>query len=570
MAVMASDGGGGVPKPTVTTTGDSARANKSRATTPVSTASTTTRPAKTSGSAPRSTAYNRRPVDSDDNLSLRDAVRTRRTTPKTTSTSTTDSTPNRPAKSAASKPRSSRPATATTGTPAKSSAAKPTANDGRAERLNSGNHVGTRDERIAELREVKAELETEETQIEGRIEELEDEIDSQSGIAGSIKTGVEIATAPVSFVAGLFGKENPVAAGAEALAETVMGLEGDREDLKAQESELDAQQAEIEAEIKKLENEQVLNFLADTAHVVDMDDEVADFIENGATTKGDLNVQLRVANETGTGSDGVFDSGTNTITVDSKLIEEAKEKMDDLRKEGIVDGDGNIVDAEGFDLSAAGDDIIKSVSLLAVHELNHATQHAKGEFNGAFESARAIVDQAAASIAPGTSLEAAGNILQSAQAQGEQARTEAIEVESYRLQEQNDLRSGATKKAFITIDEQGAPLPEDEQLANVLAYQEGRPLVHGPTAGYVRASAGGDHDEHDHDGDGSTDGAHSHDQVADGFRGPGFREPGFRGPGFRGPGEVADGFRGPGFRGPGEVADGFRGPGFRGPGHTAD
>jgi hypothetical protein len=527
----------------------------------------------------------------DDNLSLRDAVRNRgggaNSAPAVTTTPTSTSTPGSDAGDRA--PRGRR----TPGSPSGDDRRQPltgdattnqSANDGRAQNLNDGNHVGTRDTRIAALRERQQGLEAEETEIEGQIDDLEDEIESDEGKTSIVKTGVDIVTSPVTAVAGLFGRSNPISDAAGAATEHLLGLEGDRDQLRERESDLEDQQAEIEAEIKKLETEQVLNFLADTAHVVDMDDEVADFLEDGEQQVGNLNVRLRVADETGTGSDGVFDSGTNAITVDSEMVENARKTMSELQEAGIVDGDGNIVDAEGFDAAEAGDEVIKTVSLVGVHEVNHAAQHDRDEFESAFEMAEGIVGSAIANLAPDATSEQAEAVIGSAAVAGEAVRTRAIEVESYQLQEQNDLRSGAKKKAFITIDEQGAALPADQQLANVLAYQEGRPLEFGPTVGYVRESAGGNHEDHDHDGDGSTDGAHSHDEVADGFRGPGFRGPGFRGPGFegegfRGPGETADGFRGPGFRGPGfeaagfrgpgETADGFRGPGFRGPGFEA-
>ena len=542
-----------MPKPTVTTS----RTTPTGKNRPSNPALTLTRPAKPAPTKPSGTTlFNRRPV-ADATPSLADAVRTGKTAPS----SPTKPRPSRPAKASVTAPVKTR---------VKTPAAAPTANDGRAARLNSGNNVGSRDDRIAALKETKATLKTEETQIEGQIDNLEDEIEGDETATTVVKTGVGILSAPVGAIAGLFGKSNPVSDAAGAVTENLLGLEGDRNDLKAQERELESQQAEIEREIKKLETEQVLNFLADTAHVVDMDDKVVDFIEGGKTRVGDLDVRLNVEDETGTGADGTYDSGTQAITVDSEILSEAREHMEDLRRTGIVDGDGNIVDAQGFDRSSAGDAAIKSVSLIAVHELNHATQDSQGSFSRAFESAESIINNAKASIGAGTTLEAAGNILSAAAAQGEAVRSEAIEVDSYRLQEQNDLRSGAVKKAFITIDEQGHALPEGQQLANVLAYQEGRALVHGPSAGYVRESDGGKPENHDHDGDGATDGDHTHDQVAPGFRAPGEEADGFRAPGFRAPGEEADGFRAPGFRAPGFEADGFRAPGFRAPGYEAD
>ncbi|MCW2922004.1 MAG: hypothetical protein JWL76_1878 [Thermoleophilia bacterium] len=570
MATVAGDGGGGAVKPTVTTTSGNTSTGKSRVSTP---ALSLTKPgAKPAGT----TIFNRRPVV-DDNLSLRDAVRTAKKHPPTAPSKPAPSRPEKTSVKPPSKPRVKSPASA------------PSENDGRAAHLNSGSNVGSRDKRIAALKEAKTKLEGEEVKIESQIENLEDEIEGDETKSSIVKTGIGIATAPVGALFGAFGKSNPVADAAGAVTEKVLGLEGDRTELKAQEKELDTQQAEIEAEIKKLENEQVLNFLADTAHVTDMDKKVVNFIEDGETKVGDLDVKLNVADETGTGSDGVFDSGTNAITVDSEILADAKENMDKLKAQGVVDGDGNIVDAAAFDRSSAGDDTIKSVSLLAVHELNHATQHAKGEFNSAFESARSIVDKAIDTVAPGTALQAAGNILNAAAAKGEEVRTQAIEVESYRLQEQNDLKAGATKKAFITIDKNGAPLPEEQQLANVLAYQEGTPLVYGPTVGYVREQAGGAAQDHDHDGDGATDGNHTEDHVAEGYKGPGYKGPGdvadgeiaegYKGPGYKGPGylalgNVAEGYKGPGYKGPGEVADGeiaegYKGPGYKGPGFLA-
>jgi hypothetical protein len=570
MLTISDGGGGSTPparkpdskssdKPSSKPSSGSRAAAKPAASTPTpATAASTTRP--------RGTAFLRTPAAADDTKPLLSELLRIRPNDDKPAPSTKPSNTKPTRASGAGKPAPSRPSggskptpstpsgrgkpapsTPSSGTSANEDTAPAGPNNGRAERLNDGNHRGTRDTRIRELREEQTELASTRVEIEDHIDEIEEEIKSDESTSKVVGTVANIVTAPVGMVAGLFGRSNPVGDAAENVAGKVLGLEGQRDELETRQSDLAAQEAEIKAQIEQLENEQVLNFMADTAHVVNMDSSVAAFIEDGETTAGNsLTVKLEIADETATGSQGVFDSGTDTITLDSEMVEDSRTAMQQLQRQGIVDGDGNIVDAERFDASDVGDDVIKTVSLVGVHEVNHATQQANDDFEGAFEDKQAIIDAAVSSIPANATPAEAATIVSKAAAEGEAERTRQIEVESYRLQEQNDLRSGAAKKAFITIDEEGTPLPLDEQLENVLAYQEGTPLVHGPTVGYVRESARDDHDDHDHEHDDtSSAGSSTSDYSADGWRGPGWR----------GPGEVADGWRGPGWRGPGEVAD---------------
>ncbi|MCW2924796.1 MAG: hypothetical protein JWM98_2200, partial [Thermoleophilia bacterium] len=250
-------------------------------------------------------------------------------------------------------------------------------------------------------------------------------------------------------------------------------------------------------------------------------------------------------------------------------------------------------DKERFDTSTEADKVIKTVSLVGVHEVTHADQDAAGTFNTAYSKAANVVDQARLALGGDATTAAGTAALEVAATQGESERVSQVEVKAYERQEANDLTSGAKKEAFVSVDESGAPLPLAQQVANVTAFELQQPLPFGPSKGYVRkgdalnltpqgvagAANGSVNLDAATPAGGLAFGFDVLDQIVPGYRGPGYRGPGeegpgYRGPGYRGPGEIAPGYRGPGYRGPGEtapgeIAPGYRGPGYRGPGEIA-
>ncbi len=466
MALVASDGGGGLPKPTVTKTGDTPVTK----TLPTLTG-TSTRPSKSGGSTPRGTAFNKKPVDpdGDGNLSLRDAVRTRTKTSSSTPSTTSKPIPTTPAPS---KPRPSQPAKAITGTPTKSSITKPSKNDGRATTLNATSREGLRDAEIDRLRATKATLEAEEVVIKAKIEDISEEIDGDETKKSIVETGVSIVTSPVTAIAGLFGKPNPIADAAGAATEQLLGMQADREELEEQQEELAEQKAEIIEELEKLETEVTLNAITESLHTVAAgDDAVA--LADGASTR------IKIVDEDDkkglaemSGGDAAYLDWNKEIAVREGYLDGIAVQVKKLQDAGVMDENGNVTDARRFD-EMTDADLVLGAGALLIHEAEHEHQHAHGES----DANQALMD---ANLAEATT-DGVGftGALQSASRAGAVLENEVFrivreEVPAYHEQigeryEQFGIKRTA-QGTYLTEDADGNKLPDTVAAARVFNF----------------------------------------------------------------------------------------------------
>jgi hypothetical protein len=420
---------------------------------------------------------------------------------------------------------------------------KHTSNDGRSDRkLLDGHHVGTRDEKIAALKERQQALAATKAETQDDIDDLSDEIDDKKDKAGIVGKVADAIVPGVGMVAGLFHKENPI----KAVAEQVMGLQDDKSKLEDEQDELQDQQDEIAASIKKLSDEKALNFLADVAHVTNMPKPVADIIE------GSRQLPITVVDGTGADSDAAYNNVTKTIKVDSQVMDHVQETMDGLQADGIVDGDGNITNSAAFDKSDLGDAAISTTGLL-VHEITHASQDHHDVIAEATEQGQLIMD-GARHEAKSMSADGAERVMAHASHQAEVQRIDKVEYGAYLNQESIELQSGKTKKGFITINPDGSQLPRDEAVANIYAFTHGQPLEYGPSkgavfSGIVKSAAS------------TTPG-----QDGPGRNSPADQDPGRNSPADQDPGRNSPADVDPGRNSPGDLWAGLFSPGRNSPG----
>ncbi|MCW2927953.1 MAG: hypothetical protein JWM86_1921, partial [Thermoleophilia bacterium] len=513
MAQVQSDGGGSTKvQPTATATSDrrgkGPLALPSGARTP-SGPTLFARPVKGKPAKPSITDVLRRNAKSTPTKpSASRASSAKTSAAKPTSTRPSKSSPVAPSKSRSAAPTRSSKAgaispTATTddaiavATAAAGRRGTTTSNDGLADGgVTEGTNVGARDIAIAKLKEQQATLTKQSNAVADDIEELEDEVEgdeTKSGIIGAVAT---VAMPGVSAVAGLFGKKNP----AQALAEKVMGIEEDKKDLEAKKGELDEARDQIAADIKALEGERVLNFLADVAHVTGMPAPVVQVLE------GSESLTITAQKKTAIGSDAAYDKDTNTIIADDGVLDTVGDVITTLRSEGIVNSDGQIIDAAGFDASETGDKAIGTAALLGVHEPTHGSQDHDGDkitkVNAEVDAIVAAATKQARNMPP----EDRKAVLGEATKRAEMHRIDALEYDSYVNQETVELQAGKQKKLFTTINPDGSLLPRADAVRNIYELQQGGAMVAGVSKGSSVADVTGE-DRHDHE--------HEHDHEAE-------------------------------------------------------
>ncbi|MCB0879738.1 MAG: hypothetical protein KDC46_12270, partial [Thermoleophilia bacterium] len=388
--VMVRDGGGGAaPKPT-NTSADAKRAALKAA----DHGSTPTPPTSSKkSSSGTTTAFTSSPaIDDHDEKTISRAIRRGRPAPTTTA-STTDDKP-KPTTTSADEHHYGKPGTGSpssssdTHDDSKPSTDKPSENDGRSRLgVRTDEHEGKRDEQIKELRDEQAKIETEQQATEKQIDDVEHQIEDGEGTASTVgkavEVGVSVATAPVSLVAGLFGHSNPVAdvAGdaAQAAAETMLGLQEKRDELKQHQEELDAKKRDLDEQIKKLENEVVLNAITSSMYAVGADEYHVDVMDGDVRNMEvvDKDDHERIAQMSG--GDAAYMPSEDKIMVQEEYLDDLSDNVDQLQAQGVLDGDGNVIDAERLDASTEGDQLLAAGALIAVHEEEHAEQHDHGE-----------------------------------------------------------------------------------------------------------------------------------------------------------------------------------------------
>jgi hypothetical protein len=429
---------------------------------------------------------------------------------------------------------------------------KETSNDGRSDNpLQAGHHVGSRDEKIAELKARQEELAASTASTKDQIDQLDDTIDDKKSKAGIVGKVADVVLPGVSMVAGLFHKENPL----KAAAEQVMGLEDDKKKLEDQQGKLQSEQDQIAASIKKLSDEKALNFLADVAHVTNMPKPVADVLE------GSRQLPITVVNATGVGSDAAYNSDTKTIKVDSEVMDHVQDTMAGLQKDGIVDGDGNIVNAKAFDKSALGDAAISTTSLIGVHEVTHASQDNEGVIAEASAQGQLIL-QGAAHRARFASPDQAERITAAANTQVETQRIDKVEYGAYLNQESLELQAGKTKKGFITINPDGSELPREQAVKNIYNFTHGLPLAYGISKGAVFSGIA----KNGAAPTAATPGVGDPGKNSPAKNSPGDDDPGKNSPAKNSPGDLFSGLLSPAKNSPGDEDPGKNSPGKNSPG----
>jgi hypothetical protein len=373
MALTVSDGGGGAPKPTTTppSSGDSRDAAKARGSRPTllddALRPGTSRSGR--GARPTGTSFTSRPAADPSATPTIDSAVRERVKPRPTTPST--------------KPERTKPgASAPTSTPAKEREDAPAANDGRTDgELRSDSHEGSRDKEIQRLKKDQAALAKERTRIEGEIDKIEEDIDTTEGRAGTVGTVVDVVTSPVTAVASLFGRSNPISDAAESAAESLMGLNDDKKRLEETERSLAAQEREIAEQIEKLEQEVVLNAITTSMYAVGADEYNVDVMDGEVREIEVVDDKDRARIAQMSGGDAAYMDWEDTIAVRESYVESLTGSVETLQRQGILDGDGNVVDADRLDASVAGDQLLAAGALVAVHEEEHGQQAERGEFD---------------------------------------------------------------------------------------------------------------------------------------------------------------------------------------------
>ncbi len=309
---------------------------------------------------------------------------------------------------------------------------------------------------------------------------------------------------------------------------------------------------DIAEQKEELQEQKVLNLLTDVVHSLGAPQSVVNALDGG--------VEIEVVDERDLASDAAYNTTTRRVEVSDDLIEDAEAALSALQAQGIVDEDGSVIDSDRLDASSHADSLIKTATLVGVHEVLHARQDTTGILARSDERRRKLIQTR---MADAQDLDPALRraVYTDAERDAEMQRIRIEEVPAYRTQEQADLALGASVRVLVTVDRTGNPLPLEQAAENVYALQMGTPLLHGESAGWSRS-------------------AYEQQQQAASDSVPGFRRPGEEIPGFRRPGETVPGFRRPGetvpgFRRPGETVPGFRRPGetvpgFRRPGYGTD
>ncbi|MCW2972962.1 MAG: hypothetical protein JWN72_1235, partial [Thermoleophilia bacterium] len=360
-----------------------------------------------------------------------------------------------------------------------------TDNDGRADDLRSDNYSGGRDTMIDIIKSQTERLLKEHKADEERADELRESTKAKDQQTEIISTVAKVTMAPLAFVTGLFGAD-PI----KDVTANLTGATAEHEKLDEQTTKVDKGEKTIKEKQENLQGEVVFNFLSDVAHVTGMDDSVSRVLDG----RGGINYDVQ--GSTGLGSDAAYDSGSKNIIVDSEVVHGAAATLRDLQRQGIVDSDGNIINAQAFDASKAGDAAIGTTALLGVHEVTHAAQDSHGGIKDSVKAANAA-SEAYIAAHPKPVSDAQGDHLSAGAAQaGEAARVDSVEYDAYVNQETVELQAGKEKQGFVTINPDGSLLPREQATQNIEAFQNGLALPYGASAGQTfngeSSDAGGD------------------------------------------------------------------------------
>lgn len=276
----------------------------------------------------------------------------------------------------------------------------------------------------------------------------------------------------------------------------------------------------------ELRQEKVLNFLADTMYALGAPVSLVNALDGGA--------HIKVVKDADLDSDAAYNSQTKAVEIPETMIIEAQRAQQQLQKDGIVSKDGKILDQARLDQSAVADDLVKAANLVGTHEMTHLTQDQHGVIDQSNQLQNSILEHAvsgAAHLAP----EDTAAVRESAEADAEKARVAVEEVPAYVAQEQSDLRLGASRQVLVAVDQSGAPLPTEQAVENVIALQNGDPLLHGVSAGWSPPA------------EPTTSPLQSFlEQLLPGIKHPGIKHPGLDHPGIKHPGIKHPGIKHPG------------------------
>ena len=447
----------------------------------------------------------------------------------------------------------------------------PTANDGTSDLgIRVGGYEGGRDAKIQELKDQRTAVVQQEHAVEAEIKELQASIGDDKGVVGTVGNIADVAAPFVGAIGSIFGMDNPIA----SAANRALGVEDQEKNLKARQAELADQHAALDTTIDALQQEVQLNFMTDVAYATGLPESIVTALDGAA------GIDIVVEDATSLGGDAEYDSGTNTVTIDAATMASVQEHIDVLQDAGIVDGNGNIIDAAQFDdydaatarppvdLSKAfstdatiGGSILKdppsadavndaingalgTTILIGTHEImTHGSQDYAGTIELAITEGADIIH-----TANQTAMRFGGEdrtaIIDSGYEHAEENRVDLVEYDAYVNQETMELQAGKVKQGFITMNADGSLLPREEAIDNIVAIQQHAPLPYGPSAGQ---SFGGE--------DSSNE-----DETAPGDDAPGRQAPGSDAPGRQAPGRQAPGLDAPGRQAPGRQAPGRQAP----------
>ncbi len=150
-------------------------------------------------------------------------------------------------------------------------------------------------------------------------------------------------------------------------------------------------------------------------------------------------------------ADAHYSTESGDIAVHGDMLEEVREVREELQKQGIIDANGNVLDAELLDESEIGNEAIKAAALISVHEHEHFEQDGHG-----------LEDEYNRILAQNPNM---------SPAEKERLLVEMIEFPAYREQELEQFNLGAGTKTNLTLDDNGQDLPYETAVERIINFR---------------------------------------------------------------------------------------------------